>query len=242
MDNKKFCPRCGKELSMDSEFCTECGFNINSDVKTVASTSSPAKAVASTASPVKAVPVKENSNFNGFFDNLSKKTSFPILVFAFVIFGVFLFIGSIVWGSLLANQSINFSLYLFLTIIFSVFFAGVFIGFVGCIDKSYVFPNFALYLGSIVAILLCGFGFLFSIIIGFASVLSSIYNPLSSGGSYYGSDYGSSYGGSYSGGSNDVVSSAGSGLGLDVIIYIFFIPLAAYAGVYLGYLLKNQIK
>ena len=232
MDNKKFCPRCGKELSMDSEFCTECGFNINSDVKTVASTSS----------PVKAVPVKEDSKSNGFFDNLSKKTSFPILVFAFVIFGVFLFIGSIVWGSLLANQSINFAVYLFLTIIFSVFFGGVFIGFVGCIDKSYVFPNFALYLGSIVAILLCGLGFLFSILIGFASVLSSIYNPLSSsGGSYYdSSSYGSSYGSSYSGGSNDVISSAGSSLGLDIILYIAFIPLAAYAGVYLGYLLKNQ--
>ena len=32
----------------------------------------------------------------GFFDKLNKKTNFPLLIFSFIVLGVFLFIGSII--------------------------------------------------------------------------------------------------------------------------------------------------
>ena len=62
----KHCPNCGSEIADDDiEFCTECGYNLlgrNDD------------------SPV------------GFFAKLNQKTSFPVIIFSFVIFLIYPFI------------------------------------------------------------------------------------------------------------------------------------------------------
>ena len=94
----KHCPNCGSEIADDDiEFCTECGYNLlgrNDD------------------SPV------------GFFAKLNQKTSFPVIIFSFVIFGIFLFVGSFFWSFFMASGSLDLMTYLMLTIVFSVFFGG----------------------------------------------------------------------------------------------------------------------
>ncbi|WP_156064547.1 hypothetical protein [Methanobrevibacter sp. YE315] len=45
--------------------------------------------------------------------------------------------------SFAANETIDFATYLILTIVFSVFFAGIFVGYFGCMEKSYIIANFS---------------------------------------------------------------------------------------------------
>lgn len=206
MVNLKFCPNCGSEISDDDvEFCTQCGCNLSS-------------------------PSSQNLNPIGFFENLVEKTSFSILVFAFIIFGIFLFVGSLVWSSLLSSGSIDIMTYLILTIVLSVFFGGIFIGYFGCKDESYLIPNFSMYLGSIFAVVLCGIGLIFTFLWGILASLSSLFSSTSSLGS------------SYAGASQSSVSPLTS---LDLssffklVLFILLIPVAAYLGVHLGYILKD---
>ena len=132
MVSLKVCPNCGSEITDDDmEFCTECGCNLQH--------------------PIQQVSVKSS----GFFGNLVEKTSFPIIIFSFIIFGLFLFVGSIFWSSFMVNGSIDLITYILLVVVFSVFFGGIFIGYYGCNDKSFVLPNFLMYLGSIFAVVLC---------------------------------------------------------------------------------------
>ena len=75
------CPNCGNEIGdKDVDFCTECGYSLSRNV------------------------VLKDKNSNGFFDDVIDKTSFSIIIFAFVVFGIFLFIGSYVWGSFMASK------------------------------------------------------------------------------------------------------------------------------------------
>lgn len=209
MVDLKFCPKCGSEISDDDvEFCTECGFNLSAPNKQV------------------------NANSNGFFDNLIEKTSFPINVFSFIIFGVFLFVGSIFWSPFMANGSIDLITYLMLVIVFSVFFGGIFLGHNSCKDESYLIPNFSMYLGSIFAVVLCGIGLIFTFLMGIISAISSF---LPSGSS------GSSYSGSYQTSTSSYMPSVDLSFIFKVILFILIIPVAAYLGVYLGYLLRKNI-
>lgn len=205
----KHCPNCGNEISDDDvDFCTECGHSLSNSV----------------------IPADVNSK--GFFDNLKDKTSFPVIVFSFIIFGIFLFIGSIIWSSFMADGSIDLITYLLLTIVFSVFFGGIFAGYFGCKDESYVVPNISMYLGSIFAVVLCGIGLIFTFLMGILSFLGSLYSS-TLGGSSYGSEYqpaASSY-----------VSSSDLSFFFKIILFILLIPVASYLGVYLGYFLKQNI-
>lgn len=203
----KHCPNCGNEISDDDvEFCTECGCNLFNPVI--------------------------NNNKKGFFENLTEKASLPIIIFSFVVFGAFLFIGSIVWSSFLANSAIDLVTFLILTIVFSVFFGGIFTGYFACKDKSYVLPNFSMYLGSIFAVVSCGIGLIFTFLMGIISVLSSVLPFGSSGPSYSGSSQPAA---------SSFTPSVDFSFVFKIILFILLIPVAAYFGVYLGYILKENI-
>lgn len=190
----------------DIEFCTECGYNLFG--KNVTETP------------------------KGFFDNISEKTSFSIIVFSFVIFGIFLFVGSLFWMSFLSSGTIDFLTYIMMTIVFAVFFGGIFTGYFGCRDESYVIPNFSVYMGSIFAVVLSGIGLIFTFLMGILSMLSSFFSSMG-GNSAYGSTYQSATP-SYT--PNIDLSGV-----FEIILLILLIPVAAYFGVYLGYFLKQNI-
>ena len=201
MDIVKHCPNCGSVISEeDMEFCTECGYNLT-----------------------------ENDEApKGFFDNLADKTSFPLIIFSFVIFGAFLFVGSIFWSSFLASGSVDLITYLLLVVVFSVFFGGIFIGYMGCKDKTYVLPNFSMYLGSIFAVVLCGIGLIFTFLMGIISAISSAFSSMGSS-SLYGSA------------SPSYTPTIDLSSVFKIILFILLIPVAAYFGVYLGYYLKQNL-
>ena len=206
MDIVKHCPNCGFELESDEEFCPDCGYDLKKGIK----------------------PNFEIEN-KSFFENLKEKTSFSVIVFSFVIFGIFLFVGSVFWSSFMANGSIDLITYLLLTIVFSVFFAAIFVGYFGCNDKSDVVPNFSVYLGSVFAVVLCGIGLIFSLAMGILSALSSAFSAMGSN-SMYGSPYQPT----------SIPSIDLSGF-FKIILFILLIPVASYLGVFLGYYLKQNI-
>lgn len=209
MSIKKHCPNCGAIIDDDSEFCSECGYDLRNST-----------------------PSGKINDSMGFFDKLSKKTNISVIIFSFIIFGVFLFIGSIVWSSFMANGYIDLLNYILLTVVFSVFFGGIFVGYFGCSDKSYVLPNFSLYLGSIFAVVLCGIGLIFTFLMGILSALNSVFSSLGSGSSLAST-------------SQPITSSFTPTVDLSgffkIILFILLIPVAAYVGVYLGYFLKENI-
>ena len=196
----KHCPNCGNTISeMDIEFCTECGHNLS-----------------------KKQVIK---NSKGFFDNLADKTNVSIIIFSFIIFGVFLFIGSMFWSLFISNASIDFITYLLLTVIFSVFISGIFIGYFGCRDQSYVIANVIMFIASIFAALLTGIGLIFTMFMGIIAAISS---ALSSSPLF--------------GTSNQVVSPGVNLSGIfEIILFMLLIPVAAYFAVYLGYLIRKNI-
>lgn len=208
----KHCPNCGNETTDEEEFCTECGYRLRYDHH---------HSIMNAASDKK-----------GFFDNLADKTSFPIIAFAFVIFGVFLFIGSMFWSSFMSSGSLDMITYIMLTVVFAVFFGGIFVGYTGCADKSYVMANVALYSGSIFAAVLCGIGLIFTFLMGIFSAMSSAFSSM--GGS-------STYGGSSQPAAPSYLSNIGLSGFFKIILFILLIPVAAYFGVYLGYILKDNI-
>ncbi|WP_305554334.1 zinc-ribbon domain-containing protein [Methanobrevibacter sp. V74] len=209
MDIIRHCPNCGFEVDEDTEFCSECGFDLNNKIPSHEH-------------------IKEDKSF---FDNLNERTNFSIIVFSFVIFGVFLFAGSFVWSSFMEKGSIDFITYLLLTIVFSVFFGAIFVGYYGCRDKSYVVPNFSVYLGSIFAVVSCGIGLIFTFLMGIFSLLSHVFS--SGGSNLYGSTYQSTT-------PTYAPSIDLSGV-FKIILFILLIPVAAYLGVYLGYILKENL-
>ena len=171
---------------------------------------------------------------NGFFSKVDEKTRLSTLIFSFIILGVFLFIGSFFWGIFTSNGMINFSMNVLLTVVFAVFFGGLFLGYTSCANDSYVAPNFILYFGSIVAAILCSFGALFAVTMAFSTALSSVFSssPLTS-------SYGNSL--SSSTGSNGV-SSLISNFTVDIIIILLLIPAASYLGIYLGFIIKSKFN
>lgn len=183
---------------------------------------------------------KLNANQDGFFSNMNEKINFSTLIFAFVILGIFLFVGSFFWGIFTANGTIGFTTNLLLTAIFAVFFGGIFVGYVNCEENSYIVPNFLAYFGIIAAAVVCGLGFLFAIASAFTTALGSIFSstPIASG--YGGNSYSAApVNGS---GSTSIVSSVLSNLVLEIIIIILLIPAASYLGIYLGYFIKNNLN
>lgn len=204
----KHCPNCGSELGDDAEFCTECGCNLSNGSS------------------------QELNVKKGFFNTLDDKVNYSIIIFSFVIFGIFLFAGSFLWSQFLANRSIDLITYIMLTVVFSVFFAGIFVGYFGCDDKSYVLPNFSMYLGSIFAVVLCGLGLIFAFLMGILTSISSAFSSLANS-----SPYASSY--------QPKTSSFMPNFDLSgifkIILFILLIPVSAYFGVFLGYFLKQNI-
>lgn len=205
MTTLKHCPNCGNEIEdVDVEFCTACGYNLSGNVSNIA------------------------HNPIGFFDNLSQKTSFPILIFSFIIFGIFLFAGTILWSAFMSNGSIDLITYFILTIVFSVFFGAVFLGYFGCKNQLFVVPNFMMYLGSIFAVILCGIGLIFTFLMGIISALSSAFSSGSSVDSYQST-------------ASSFTPSVDYSFIFKIILFILLIPVASYLGVYLGYILKENI-
>ena len=208
----KHCPNCGNETADEEEFCTECGYRLRYDHHHRI--------------------MNDSDDKMGFFENLTDKTSFPIIVFAFVIFGVFLFVGALFWSSFMSSGSLDLITYLMLTVVFAVFFGVIFVGYKGCVDKSYVMPNVALYSGSIFAVVLCGIGLIFTFLMGILSAMSSAFSAMSGS---------SSYGSSYQPATPSYVPNVDLSGVFKIVLFILLIPVAAYFGVYLGYILKENI-
>ena len=206
MPIKKQCPNCGNEISYENEFCTECGYDL-----------------------VNKAPRSALNNSQGFFDNLFQKANIFVLIFSFIIFGVFLFVGSIFWSLFLSSGKIDLITYLLLTIAFSVFFASIFVGYFACKDKSYVLPNFLAYIASIYAALLSIIGLIFTFLCGLISALSSIFSSGSS----------SAYSNPYQSAASSFTPSADLSFVFKIILFILLIPVASYAGVYIGYYLRD---
>ena len=206
MPIKKHCPNCGNEITYENEFCTECGYDL-----------------------INKVPNNVLNNSHGFFDNLSEKVNIFVLIFSFIIFGVFLFVGSIFWSLFISKGSIDFITYLLLTVVFSVFFASIFVGYCACKDKSYVFPNFLAYIAGIYAALLSIIGLIFTFLWGLISLLGSIFSSGSS----------SAYSNPYQSATSSVTPSADLSFIFKIILFILLIPLASYVGIYLGYFLRD---
>ena len=211
MDIIKHCPNCGCVIGdKDTEFCTECGYNLSGNNTNVSNES---------------FVVKDDK---GFFDNLRDKTSFPVIIFSFVVFGAFLFVGAIFWSSFLASGSLDLMTYLLLTVVFSVFFGGIFVGYFGCRDKDYVLANFSMYLGSIFAVVLCGIGLIFTFLMGIISAISSAFSSM--GGNLL-----------YGGVASSFTPSIDLSVIFKIILFLLLIPVAAYFGVFLGYYLKQNL-
>ena len=175
-----------------------------------------------------------SGNPNGFCNKLDEKISLSSLIFSFIILAIFLFIGSLFWGILTSNGTIGFPTNIFLTILFAIFFGGIFVGYVNCLDNSYIIPNFLVYFGTIVASILCGVGIIFALVSALASsLISSI--PSSYGGA-------SSYSSLSSGADTNIISSLVSNFILEILILILLMPAASYLGIYVGFLIKNNIK
>jgi hypothetical protein len=172
---------------------------------------------------------------NGFFNRMDSKISLSTLIFSFIVLGIFLFVGSLFFGIFASNGTINFTTHVLLTVIISVFLGGMFLGYFNCHDASYIVPNFLAFVGTIAASIICGVGGIFTVFIGFSSVLSSLLPSSSSGGS---SGIGSSSAGS---GDTNILSVILSNFILDIIILILLIPFAAYLGIYAGYLMKTNL-
>lgn len=83
-----------------------------------------------------------------------------------------------------------------------------------------------MYLGSIFAVILCGIGLIFTFLMGILSALSSLM-PFGSSGS------------SYQAPTTSFAPSADLSFIFKIILFILLIPVAAYFGVYLGYLLRD---
>ena len=166
---------------------------------------------------------------------MDEKISLSTLILSFIVLGIFLFIESLFWGLFTSNGTIGFSTNVLLTVIFAVFFGGIVIGYVNCRDDSYIVPNFLSYLGVIAATILCGAGSFFAITTAFTSALSSVFSssPLTSAYADTGSVSGAS--------DTNIFSSVLSNFFLDIVIIILLIPAASYLGIYVGYLIKNNL-
>lgn len=225
MSIKNYCPNCGTELETnDGDFCSECGYQLNALEN-----------------------INETSQPNGFFDNLTMKGSFPIIILSFIVTAIFIFIGSLIWGVFLSKQTISIYTYFILTFIFASFFGGMFIGLVGCKDRTYILPNFILYIGTIIAILLGGGSLMFT---SFWSVVSLSSGLLGSNSNSYSdvNTYTNSYYDGLSSSANDYSLSTGSSdssiisnFGFNLAILIIGIPIANYLGIEAGYYLKKNI-
>ena len=222
MSIKNYCPNCGNELESDDDFCSECGYKLTVFEDDF---------------------INDVPKSNGFFDNLTMKVSFPIILFSFIITAIFIFIGSLIWGLFLSKQTISIYTYFILTFISASFFGGMFIGLVGCKDKTYILPNFVIYIGTIIAILLGGGSLMFT---SFWSVVSLSSNLLGSSSNY--NDYANSYydgisnsANDYSSSTSNIESSFVSNLGFNLFILIIGIPIANYLGITVGYYLRENI-
>lgn len=132
----------------------------------------------------------------------------------------------------MANGSIDLMTYLLLTVVFSVFFGGVFVGYFGCRDETYIVPNISMYLGSMFAVVLCGIGLIFTFLMGILSALSSIFSSGMSG---------NSYSPAYQPASPGFSPSVDLSFVFKLVLFVLLIPVSSYLGVYLGYILKQNI-
>lgn len=178
-----------------------------------------------------------NINQNKLFDRINDKLNVSSLIFSFIIFGIFLFVGTVFWSIFLSSGSIGFTTYLLLTVVFSVLFSTIFIGYTACRDESYIVPNFAVFTASIFALLLCGAGLVFSFVMGFSSALSSIFSPVDSTSSYTGN-----YNTYYADSGNRLLSTPSFNFGIYIILFIILIPVAAYLGVFIGFKLNKYLS
>ena len=127
------------------------------------------------------------------------------------------------WSSLIANGSIDFITYLILTVVLAVFVSGIFQGFSGCGDKKQVIPNFIVYTGSIYAFVFSVLGLIFCFLTGVLTAIGSAFSQMS----------GNSI-------SNTYTPQIDFSSFFKIILFVLLIPLAAYAGVYLGYFIKKN--
>ena len=103
------CPDCGTENSDDAKVCKKCGYNLEILKK-----------------------YNNTHNKNKRISKIDSNTSFIGVILGFIIFGIFLFIGSFFFKNYLLNGSISFSTYLGLILITSLFFGSFTIGLNSC--------------------------------------------------------------------------------------------------------------
>lgn len=171
-----------------------------------------------------------------FSDKIDNKISLSSLIISFIVVGVFLFVGSLFWSIFSASGLIGFSTQTLLTLLFAVFFGGIFLGYTSCVDKSFIIPNFVIYLATIVAAILCGVGAVFTVLSALTASLASLFGSSQASSTY------NSYSSPVSSGGSDtnIATTLISNFIIDILIFVLLIPAAAYLGIYAGFLIKNN--
>ena len=174
---------------------------------------------------------------SGFFNGIDEHVSLSSLIFSFIVVGLFLFIGSLFWSIFSASGIIGFSTQTLLTLLFAVFFGGIFLGYTSCVNKTYIVPNFLAYLASMIAAILCLVGGVFTVLSALTASLASLFSSTPSTSTY------NSYSSSVSSGSGDtsIATTLISNFIIDILIFVLLIPCAAYLGIYAGYFIRNNL-
>lgn len=151
---------------------------------------------------------------------------------------IFLFIGSLLYGSLVATGAIDLITYLGLVSSTMIFFGGLVIGLIGCNYSDEAKINGGFFVLLTVSILGLVGGAFWSVTIGIASAIASVFQESYSSSPFLSSEYSPSAltqttGTDYSFVSDELFK---------IIAFIIIFIISGMVGCYLGYLIRKTIK
>jgi hypothetical protein len=206
-------------MTSEKVFCQSCGSNINKDAvfcKTCGKT--------------------VGGSEKNLIQRMNDKINILSIYIGLFVSIIFLFIGSIIYGALVAGGYIDLITYFGLVSITMVFFGGLVIGIIGCDYSDEAKINGGFFVLLILSTLGLVGGAAWSFTVGMSSVISSIFQSSTSSSSLLSSDYSTS-----SLATQTSVPTDYSFIFEGIVFLLLFI-ISGMAGCYLGYLIKKAIK